>query len=198
MKTTLTTTAALLAVVGMAYAADNEIRPYVGVDLTRVMADYNNDTYLGVSSDDLLKDSLNGINPYVGVQFNKYVGIEAGYLQTAEGKKSNVLNSGVNTKIKLSGFSADLVGTLPVTPDDKVSLLGSAGLGRYKADITATGPGGLVSADDSDTGYRLGAGAQYQLTDNIGVRAMARYIKVGFDDTTDNVITGSVGVNYRF
>jgi opacity protein-like surface antigen len=198
MNKILLAAASFVAVAGAAQAADNEMRPYVGVDVTRVMADYKTDSYLGVSGDDLLEDSLNGINPYVGLQFNKYVGAELGYLQTESGKKSNILGSGVDTKVKMSGFSADVVGTLPVTKDEKVALLGSAGLGRYKADIKATGPGGSASDDSSDTGFRLGAGAQYQITDNIGVRAMARYIKVDFDDSTDNLITASIGLNYKF
>lgn len=200
MNKTMMAAAALLAVAASAQAEENSLtlHPYVGADVVHVVADYKTDSYLGVSGDDLLKGDLNGVSPYVGLQFNKYVGAEVSYLQTGSGKKSNILGSGVDTKIKLSGFAADVVGTLPVSADERFALLGSAGIARYKADVEATNGSLTAKADESDTGYRLGVGAQYQLGENLGVRAMARYVKVDFDDTTDNLVIGSVGLNYKF
>ena len=206
MNTTLTlATTALVALAATTHAAESELRPYVGLDVTRVMADYKD------GNDMLFKDDLNGVSPYVGVQFNKYVGAEISYLQTGNGKKSPNLSANIpgygvatldETKIKVSGFSLDAVGRLPITADEKLTLLGSAGIGRYKADATYSGSlAGVpvsVKDDTKDTALRLGAGAQYQITDNIGARAMVRYIKADFDDVVDNLVTASVGLNYRF
>lgn len=190
---------AFIALAGAAQAADDMgLKPYVGVDLVRTWADYENDPTLGVNTNDLFKDKVDGISPYVGLQINKHVGVELSYLGTEDAKKSDVLGSGVDSKVRITGIAADVVGTLPVSADGRFAVLGSAGIGRFKGRMSATDGSTTVSADDSDVGYRLGVGAQYQFTDNWGVRAMMRYTKVDFEDTVNNLVTGSVGVNYKF
>lgn len=182
MKIAFATTA-LLAAAGVAHA---DIRPYVGADYVYTKADYAS------GLDSFLDDGLHGVSPYAGLQFNKYVGAEVSYLRTEEGKKSPV--AGVTGKSRVSGYALDVVGTLPVTADESVALLGSVGVGRYDAKASINGVGG----SDEDTGYRLGVGAQYQINPCWGVRAMARYIDVEFDGVTDNLVQGTLGVNYKF
>jgi len=201
-KPLMTACAAFAALAATPHAAETELRPYAGLDLTRVSVDYKN-IGVGVNGEDMFDDTVNGINPYVGLQFNKYVGAEIGYLQTEDGKKnvSGITLSGIpveSTKVQLSGFSADVVGRLPVAADEKLALLGSAGIGSYKADIKVNTAAGSLSDSDRDTALRFGVGAQYQLTDAVGARAMIRYIGAEFGDTTDHLVTASVGLNYRF
>ena len=186
MKIAFTTTA-LLAVAGMAQA---EIRPYVGADYVYTAVDYE------AGLDSFLDDGLHGVSPYAGLQFNKYVGAEVSYLRTEEAKKNPT--TGVDGKVRLSGYALDVVGTLPVTADESVALLGSVGVGRYDAKASISGPGGSIGGSDNDTGYRVGVGAQYQINPCWGVRAMARYIDVDFDGLTDNLVQGTLGVNYKF
>lgn len=193
MNKILFATTAFMAAAGAVAAAD--VRPYVGVDYTYVSAKYDNSAKVGGTN--LFDDGLNGVTPYAGLQLNKYVGVEASYLYTENGEEKDILGSGINTKVRISGLSADVVGTLPVTEDDKFALLGSAGIGRYHARYAATGALTGTGSND-DTAYRLGAGAQYQINDKVGIRAMARYIDVDFDNTTDYLVTGNVGVNYKF
>ena len=183
---------AFIALAGAAQAADDMgLKPYVGVDVVNVKANYED----GLSA--AFDDRVNGLGIYGGLQLTKNVGLELGYMQTGDGEKTDIGGSGVDTKVRISGITADVVGTLPVSADGRFAVLGSAGVGRYKARISATG---VVAGtgDDSDFGYRLGAGAQYQFSDNWSARAMLRYTKVDFDDAMNNLVTGSVGVNYKF
>lgn len=189
MKIAFATTA-LLAATGVAHA---DIRPYVGADYVYTMADYE-DVAPGVNGDELFEDGFHGVSPYAGLQFNKYVGAEISYLRTETGKKSPA--PGIDTKVRMSGVALDAVGTLPVTADESLALLGTVGVGRYEAKISSNVPGG--SGSDDDTGYRLGAGVQYQINPCMGIRAMARYIDVDFNDTTDHLVQGTVGLNYKF
>lgn len=200
MKKSMLVSGAFVAVIGLAHAEDG-VRPYVGVDYTRAMYSYDTDRSAGVSAKDIFKDSANGVTPYIGLRVNKYFSTEMSYLQTASAEEKNVLGTGINTKYKLHGFAIDAIGSLPVDQKETFSVLGSAGVGSYKADLSmsANGLGTLLKGNtDSDVGYKLGAGAQYQLTDHIGIRAMGRYIKVDVNNTLDHITTGDIGVNYRF
>jgi hypothetical protein len=180
--------AALVAVAGTAHA---EMRPYVGADYVYTHADYNRNI------DDVADDGLHGVNPYAGLQFNKYVGAEIGYLHTQTGKKEPV--AGIDTKMRLKGWSADLVGTYPVTADESLALLGTVGVGRYSAKGSVDVPGVATFTDtEKDTALRLGVGAQYQINPCWGVRAMARWIDADFGGATDQLVQGTIGLNYKF
>ena len=72
--------------------------------------------------------------------------------------------------------------------------MGSAGAVYSKAEASAVG----LTLDDSEVSWRLGPGAQYHVTDAVGFRAMAHYQKADYDDSADNIVTYSVGVNYSF
>lgn len=198
MNKFIVATAPLLAVAGLANAADNQARPYVGIDYTHAWYSMNTDKSYGVSAKDMFKDSADGAMPYIGIKVNKYFSAEVNYLQTGKSEKKNVLGAGVDTKYRLSGYGVEAIGSLPVDKAEKFALLGTAGIGHYKADIEGTAPSWHVKGNVDDTGYTLGAGAQYQITDNIGVRALGRYLKVDLNDTVDNAVLGSVGVNYKF
>ncbi len=187
MMKTAFAAAALLAATG---AAQAQVGPYIGADYVYSAVDYADD------NGDYLEDKLHGVSPYVGVQISDYVGVEASYLKTEKAEKD--FAPGARSKVSMEGYGIDVVGTLPLTEDNGVALLASAGVGRYEAKVSTNTPIGNGSGSDKDTGYRAGLGAQFQLTDNLGVRAMARYIDVDFDDVADHVVTGSLGLNYKF
>ena len=48
------------------------------------------------------------------------------------------------------------------------------------------------------TGIRIGLGAQYNVTDNVALRAMARYVKLSDDDVIKNMVEMSLGLRYMF
>lgn len=78
-----------------------------------------------------------------------------------------------NGKVKANGSYLDAVGTLPLNKD--WSLLGRVGVAHARF----SGPDG----DSSDTGWKVGAGAQYQLTSNMALRA--EYEQYRFHDVFD-------------
>lgn len=176
---------------------NSDIRPYIGADIGYMSADYKTES--GINYGDLLDDSFASINPYIGLELNKHVSVEVGYMQTGTGKKS-YSDSGVtlDSKLKVKGYHADVIGRYPIA--DKIDLLGSVGIARLKANVSYTINSGATSAKDSanDTAWRLGVGTAYHLTDNVQARAMLRYMKVDFSDTTDNLTQASMGLSYRF
>ena len=198
-NTTIIMAGAFMALASAAYAADdNAVKPYVGLNLSTIKANYENDPTLGIDGSDLFDDRLNGLAPYVGLQITPRIALELGYLRSQEGKKDNVLGTAVDSKIRLSGLTADVVGNLPISADGQTAVLGSAGLVRYTGKISATDGVTTVSTDDADVGFRLGAGVQHQLNDTWGARAMVHYTKVDFDDSVKNLVSASIGLNYKF
>ncbi|MCB9991228.1 MAG: porin family protein [Rhodospirillales bacterium] len=214
MRKLLCTVAALAAFNFPAQAEESlPFKPYVGVDLMRVNADYNNnyDAGGGVTLDGnaLLEDSLNGFGIHVGNRFHKNFGAELGYFRTREEGKDiaagETVGPGVvaavpfSTDVKIHGFTLDGLGYLPLDEDSTVELVGTAGLSWNKAEAQFTVPGvGATSEDESEIGFRIGAGAQINLTEQISARALARYQSADFDDVADNLWIYSAGLNFSF
>lgn len=164
-------------------------KPYVGADYQFTHVDYSDD------NGSVLAKSLEGGDAHIGVQVHQNLGFELGYLQTAEATKNNVLGSGLDTKLKLNGYTFDALGYLPVTSDKKLELIGTAGITRLRADLNIPGIG---SGSDWETKGRVGGGAQYWLTDNLNVRALVRYQGASFDNNANNAVIGNLGVNLEF
>ena len=63
-----------------------------------------------------------------------------------------------------------------------------------------TGALGLGTVKDSENefGFRAGAGAQFNITDKVNLRGIARYQSADFDGVADNAWIYSVGLNYSF
>ncbi|HEU4620824.1 MAG TPA: outer membrane beta-barrel protein, partial [Burkholderiaceae bacterium] len=103
-----------------------------------------------------------GFKAYAGYYFNSNVGVEVGYVNLG---KANVSGAGATLDFKGSGVFADIVGHLPLTKE--FSLLGRLGLfnGRVKVDGR-----GLGSDSDSGTDTKVGVGAQYMITPQVGLR----------------------------
>lgn len=180
MKLFMTAVAAMLAV-----AAHAQPTPYVGLDVTQIRADY---TANGGSV--LPKDHL-GVNPRVGLEFNDYVAVEAGYLRTQEESKNSAFGT---AKTRVSGLHADVIGRLPVVEGGRLGILGTAGIGRYEAKGSLAG----ASTKVQDTTWQVGGGLDYRLTDSVSARALVRYIPVDFQGATDKLMQASVGMSYRF
>jgi opacity protein-like surface antigen len=190
--------------------ADTDLKPYYGFDIQRTNIKYNDNVDgTGVDAGTILEDTLNGINIHAGIRPHKNVGFELGYFLTSEESKSIATGASIgggltssadfNTKIRLSGFTIDSLGYLPIDKDEKFDLVGTAGLVYTKAELAANIPGvGSVSSDESEIGLRLGGGAQYNFNDSFNVRGLARYQTADFEDTADNAWTYTVGLNYGF
>ena len=164
-------------------------KAYVGGDYQYTHIDYSD------GNSDVLDKNLNGGDVHIGARVNQYLGFEAGYEDTAYSTKDNVLGSGFNTKIKLQGYTLDALGYLPVTDDKKLELIGTAGVTRLEAKLDIPGIG---NGNEWETKGRVGGGAQYWVSDNLNVRGLVRYQGADFDDTANNAIVGTIGVNYQF
>lgn len=193
-----------------ARADDVAFRPYVGADAQYTDFGYNNNYDLGgglaLDGDAILEDGLPGFNIHVGNRFHKNFGAELGYFRTKEQSKDvaagstvgpgpTVALTGFTTKVKAQGVTLDALGYVPLDEAARFELIGTAGVSYTKAELEFAGYG---SEDESEFGYRLGAGAQYGLDDNISVRGLARYQSADFEDVADNAWTYSLGVNYAF
>lgn len=118
----------------------------------------------------------------LGTKVTPYAGVEAFYQLSKKEHKANY-------RSQIQAYGADVLGYLPLGCYGEYEVLASAGLGQYTAKYNKD--------QDSGLGYRLGAGLQYNVTDNWAVRAMYRHVWV--DKSILNSINEfSLGVRYSF
>jgi OOP family OmpA-OmpF porin len=138
-----------------------------------------------------------------GYQFNRYVGIEAGYFDLGRfGFTSTTSPAGsLDGRIKLHGINLDLVGTLPVSAN--FSLLARVGAQHASARDSFHGSGGVVvltpRTAKSETNVKFGAGLQYAFTPNLMLRGEAERYRV--NDAVGNhgdINMVSVGLVFAF
>ena len=141
------------------------------------------DNYLGASigqtqangyCDEFAKcdDASKSWKAYMGVRFNENIVLETGY--TKFGKQTAKDTNNKNFEQSASAFTTAAVAGYSV--NQELELFGKAGIARWKSDQT------LASGNTNDSGVDLlmGAGASYDLGNNIGVRAeWERYKDVG-------------------
>lgn len=162
-----------------------EMKPYVGLDYVYSMMDTDK-----VAGETIVDENLNAFAINAGVRMHKNFGVEAFFQQTEEGKKHV---KGVEFKDKYHAYGVDMIGYMPLGCDEKVELLGSLGLGYYDTEYKALGK----KETDDGWGWRLGAGAQYNFTENMAGRVMVRYADVDVDGI-DNIVDLTAGVRYSF
>ncbi len=215
MKKLLLTTACLLAATGTARAGtdvQNYFHPYVGTDLTFSHYKYNDSYNLGgftVNGNGLLNQDLYGLNLHVGNRFSKYFGAELGYMHTTSA--SNTVHAGdsigpgvvaatdFKTKVHTQALTLDGLGYLPLDAQDRVELVGTAGVSWTRADLSLDVPGfGGGDENKSEFGWRGGAGAQFNITPQVALRGLVRYQSADFDDVADHAVVYTAGLNYSF
>lgn len=132
-------------------------------------------------------DSLNGVSLNAGVKALGFLSVE-GYYQ-----KYFSTSASHNTKTKPAAYGIDLVAdTLNL---GVVELLTTVGYGKYTLD------GGKLNKkldDFESSSYRAGFGVQFNPTDNIGIRAMYRYVFPEDDFFKKNVQELTIGMRYYF
>ena len=167
-----------------------ELTPYIG-------ADYNlNFVNKSGALDYMVPGKYHSGSLVVGTKISPYFAVEAfGELSKHATKKYYP----VKVHTEYGAYGVDALGILPLGCYGEWEVLGTAGIGRYRYEAKL-GPKTIVgSAHETEHiwGWRLGAGVQYNITENWGVRAMYRHIAFvnkdprGFD-------TMSVGVRYAF
>lgn len=185
--------ALLLAGVASLFAANAqalELTPYVGADYNLNFVNKSGDLDYEVPG----KYHSASIN--VGTKVSPYFAVEAfGELSKHATKKYYP----VKIHTQYGAYGLDAFGILPLGCYGEWEVLGTAGIGRYRFE-QKFGPKSIAGSDHDTAhiwGWRLGAGVQYNITENWGVRAMYRHIAFvnkelrGFD-------TLSFGVRYAF
>ncbi|MBR1914951.1 MAG: porin family protein [Alphaproteobacteria bacterium] len=159
-----------------------EFTPYVGADYNVNFV--NKDSFL----DGKIPGKYHSGSIVAGTKVTPYAAVEAfGELSKHVWKKS--------VHSEYGAYGVDAFGILPLGCYGEWEVLGTAGIGRYRFESK------IKDFDLHKTfhvwGYRLGAGVQYNITENWGVRAMYRHVAFvnkairGFD-------TLSFGVRYAF
>ena len=77
---------------------------------------------------------------------------------------------------------------------EKVNVLGTVGMGYYKVKAE------LANIEDSEKGLgmRLGTGIQYDLTENVALRSMVRYVKLNSFESMDDMVEVTAGLRFSF
>ncbi len=100
---------------------------------------------------------------FAGVRMNENIVLESGYVDF--GKQAGVDASGGNVSQQATAFTAAAVAGIPM--NEQIELFGKAGMARWTAEQTdRTGV-----TESKGTDVLVGAGANYDLGDNMGIRA---------------------------
>lgn len=153
-----------------------EFNPYAGLDYNYSLVDHDN------SMDGWMPGHANSGSVVLGSTFGQYAGVEAFYeLSNKEHKRDN--------RSQIQAYGADLMGYVPMGCYGEWNLIGAAGAGWYDAKYNKD--------NDAGWGYRLGAGLQYNFTDDWAVRGMYRHVWVD-KSVLDALNEFSLGVRYYF
>ena len=129
-------------------------------------------------------------------QFNDYFGVELGYQESGEGKKSFVdeFDATIGTEFETRQINVGVKGMLPL--QGGFSLVGRLGLSSwdFDADLTDSDfPGVVAELSDSGSDLYYGVGGQYRFSDKLymGLEYTMLNVDLGlgdvFDDPTDPV-----------
>ena len=175
----LTTSLGFLFLAPCVHAA-NVYVPYIGVD-----GIYN------VAKAKQIKPQYYGAAVNLGTTYNQYFGTEIFYHQT--GSKVKKISDDEKFKTSYRAYGLDLIGYLPVATNFK--LTANIGVATYVFKEKTTGK---KHSDDEGYGYRFGAGFMYDLSKNISLRALARYINFDHISDVDHEAEYVLGLRYYF
>lgn len=145
-------------------------------------------------------DSDTGMRFFGGYRFNPNLAAEVGYSDLGKISASGlVLGVPTSADWKATAFDFSAVGTLPI--NEQFSLLGRIGVTRWSVDLDANVGGLPLSYSSSGTDLTYGVGAQYDLTNQLGVRGeWQQYSSLGDSATTGqgDVDLISASLLYKF
>jgi OOP family OmpA-OmpF porin len=140
-------------------------------------AEHDHGFYAGVGAGSSFVDERNyddedvAFSVFAGYQFNRYLGLEAGYADFGELKPR-----GEGDRLEADSAYLTLVGTLPIT--ERFSAYAKAGVHRWDLDTAL--PGLTGSRDDNSTDPTYGIGVQYRFNDLFSLRG--EYSRFEVDD----------------
>lgn len=182
----LATAAFVFSMNAQAEGMMSHVKPYVGMDYIYSDADMSD-----AQENSPFEHKFNNGSINAGVKVNEYMGLEAFY-QMSMIEDKNLDNQ--KNKSKFYAYGADIVGYMPIY--DKMELIGAAGLGQYEFKKSMVGAeNGRVS--DNGLGIRMGAGLQYNITENVALRALGRYTWLDVDHV-NHLTEFLFGARYTF
>jgi len=146
-----------------------------------------------------------GFKLFGGYQINRNFGVEAGFFDLGNfGYTATTVPAGTLTgDIRARGLSLDLVGTLPIT--ERFLLLGRVGVnhsrvnGAFAVGGAARMPYANANPSERSTGYKMGLGLSYALTEALSLRGEAERYRI--KDSVGNkghIDMFSLSLVYRF
>ncbi|MDI1236953.1 MAG: outer membrane beta-barrel protein [Polaromonas sp.] len=198
-----------------AFAQDETTGPYIGGNIGRTRADFNNDSInrtlvgqglrVGTATED---NSGTGYKLFGGYQLNRNFAVEGGYFDL--GKSSYTVNANqivgnapgtFNGETRVRGLNLDLVGMLPLS--DRFSVFGRVGAAyaQSRASFNSTGsvPVNPSSTRSNKTNLKVGVGMQYAITEALALRGELERYRI--EDPVRNrghIDMASLGLVYRF
>jgi len=127
-------------------------------------------------------DSAVGWKLFGGYEVSDNIAIEGGYTSFGE---MDISDFWYSATLEITGFELAAVGSYPI--NDQLSLLGKLGFLRWDAEFDFSG---LGSVSTSGTDIFFGLGGQYNLSDNLDVRATWERYTV--EDTDADLLSASV------
>ena len=147
-------------------------------------------------------DSDNAYKIFGGYDFNRHIGLEAGYFDLGRfDYNADLMPSAMQGgHAAIDGFAIDLVATLPL--QSSLSAFARAGISnaRVEQDFTSASPGtGFTNRSDRGANEKYGAGLQYVLNDTLAIRAEVERYRIDNNRVIDDKVdTFMVGIVYRF
>lgn len=125
---------------------------------------------------------------FAGVRMNDNIVLEGGYVNFGEQAGQDA-----NDSISQKATAFTLTGVAGFPMSDQIELFGKAGVARWSQESTVNG----VKSDSSGADVLVGAGANYDLGDNMGIRAeWERFKDVGEAAHKGDIDLLSVGVTF--
>ncbi len=125
---------------------------------------------------------------FAGIRMNDNVLLEGGYTNLGE---QQAQDANGNVTQKLSALTASALATYPL--NDQIELFGKAGVARWTDKYTDSND----STKNKGTNVLVGAGANYDLGDNMGVRTeWERFKGVGTNTNKGDIDLLSVGLTF--
>ena len=138
-----------------------------------------------------IDDSAVGFKAWGQYRFNKYLGLEVAFLSTGDFNEDITPTAGGgNATISAQGFSMDLLGYLPFSPE-AVQMFGKVGFYRLDQDLQIDS---AVSTSRFSDGFTAGAGADIAVASQVTLRIEGDWYNL---DSAD-FWTVDLGVSYHF
>lgn len=124
---------------------------------------------------------------FVGVNLNKWIGVEAQYIYLGRDEDNDF-------KIKGDGFTGAVVLSLPIGDHFTIFAKG----GEFWWDVDVDGPAGFDTSEDGHDPF-YGAGVKFKLTQNFAIRAEYERVKLDKSDSIKlDLDLASAGIEFIF